>query len=79
MLWLVAGRGLCLSASMISASLVSRGRGARELVGQPCVQFLALAREDRRVDRRCQDRVPEAEDARCLVGNEDFVLGGLAQ
>jgi hypothetical protein len=43
------------------------------------VQFLALAGEDPRVDRLCQERVPEAEDARCLVGNEDFMLDGLAQ
>jgi hypothetical protein len=55
------------------------GRGAREFAGEPCVQLLALAREDRRVDRLGQERVAEAEGARGLVGDEDLMLDGVAQ
>ena len=56
-----------------------RGPAARELVGEPRVQLLALAGEDRRVDRLGQERVAEAEAARRLVGDEDAVLDRPAQ
>ncbi len=56
-----------------------RGAAARELLGEPRVQLLALAGQDRRVDRLRQERVAEAEAAGCLVGDEDAVLDGLAQ
>ena len=54
-----------------------RGRAARELVGEPRVQLLALAGQDRRVDRLGEQGVAEAEAARRLVGDEDAVLDGL--
>ena len=40
-----------------------RVRRARELRGQPRVEFLALARQQRPVDRLGQQRVPEPEGA----------------
>ena len=43
------------------------------------MQLLALAGQDRRVDRLGQERVAEAEGARCLVRDEDLMLDGLAQ
>ena len=56
-----------------------RGAAARELVGEPRVQLLALAGQDRRVDRLGQQRVAEAEAAGRLVGDEDAVLDRPAQ
>ena len=56
-----------------------RGSAARELFGEPRVQFLALAGQDRRVDRLREERVAEAEAARRLLGDEDAVLDRLAQ
>ena len=43
------------------------------------MQLLALAGQDRRVDRLRQQRVAEAEAAGRLVGDEDAVLDRLAQ
>jgi hypothetical protein len=48
-----------------------RGGAAPELVGEPRVQPLALAEQDRPVDRLCQERVAETEAAGRLVGDED--------
>ena len=56
-----------------------RGSAARELFGQLRVQLLALAGQDRRVDRLRQERVAEAEAAGRLVGDEDAVLDRPAQ
>ena len=56
-----------------------RGSAARELFGEPRVQLLALAGQDRRVDRLRQERVAEAEAAGRLLGDEDAVLDGPAQ
>ena len=56
-----------------------RGHALRELVGDPGVQVLALAGEDRRVDRLRQERVAETEAVRRLFGDEDAVLDGLPQ
>ena len=56
-----------------------RGPAARELVGQPRVQLLALAGQDRRVDRLRQERVAESEAAGRLHGDEDAVLDRQAQ
>ena len=50
------------------------GSAARKLVGQPRVQLLALAGENRRVDRLRQQRVAEAEGARRRLGHQDAVL-----
>jgi hypothetical protein len=55
------------------------GRGAGQLPGEPGVQLLALAGQDRRVDGFGQQRVAEPEGARGLVGDQDLVLDGLAQ
>ena len=55
------------------------GAAARELVCEPRVQPLALAGQDRRVDRLRQERVAEAEAAGRLVGDEDPVLDRPAQ
>jgi hypothetical protein len=55
------------------------GCAAGELVGESRVQLLALARQDRRVDRLRQERVAEAEAAGRLLGNEDAVLDCPAQ
>ena len=52
---------------------------ACELFGEPRVQLLALSREDGRVDRLREERVPEAEDPRLRLGHEDAVLDRLAQ
>ena len=54
-----------------------RSSAARELVGEPRVQLLALAGQDRRVDRLREQRVAEAEAAGRLVGDEDAVLDRL--
>ena len=56
-----------------------RGPAAGELLGEPRVQLLALAGQDRRVDRLRQERVAEAEAAGRLLGDEDAVLDRLAQ
>ena len=56
-----------------------RGVAARELLGEPRVQFLALAGQDRPVDRFRQERVTEAEAAGRLLRDEDTVLDGPAQ
>jgi hypothetical protein len=56
-----------------------RGRAARELLGEPRVQLLALAGQQRRVDRLRQQRMAEAEAAARLVGHEDAVLDRPAQ
>ena len=56
-----------------------RRSAARELFGQPRVQLLALAGQDRRVDRLRQQRVAEAEAARRRLGDEDAVLHRPAQ
>ena len=50
-----------------------------ELLGQLFVQLLALARQDRRVDRLGEERVAETEAACLLLGDEDAVLDGAAQ
>ena len=55
------------------------GRGAGQLPGQAGVQVFALAGQDRGVDGFGQQRVAEPEGARGLVGDQDFVLDGLAQ
>ena len=52
---------------------------ARELLGEPPVHLLALARQDRRVDRLGQERVAEAEAAGRPVGDEDAVFDRAAQ
>ena len=51
-----------------------RSAAARELVGEPRVQFLPLAGQDRRVDRLGEQGVAEAEAARRLLGDEDAVV-----
>ena len=56
-----------------------RGAAARELVREPRVQLLALAGQDRRVDRLREERVAESEAVRRLLGDEDAVLDCLAQ
>ena len=56
-----------------------RGSAARELVGQPRMQLLALAGQDRRVDRLRQQRMAEPEAARLRVGDQDAVLHCLAE
>ena len=62
----------------VRRELGGRGGGAaRELVGEPRVQLLALAGEDRRVDGLRQQRVAEAEAAARLVGDEHAVLDRL--
>jgi hypothetical protein len=55
------------------------GCAARELVGEPRVQLLALAGQDGRVDRLRQQGVAEAEAAGRLGGDQDAVRDGLAQ
>ena len=62
-----------------ASSAGARGAAARELVGEPRVQLLALAGQDRRVDGLGQQRVAEAEAAGRLLGDEDAVLDRLAQ
>ena len=60
---------------------LGRGRrrlAARELVGEPRVQLLALAGQQRGVDRLGEERVAEAK-APSLIGDEDAVLDGTAQ
>ena len=52
---------------------------ARELLGEARVQFLPLARQDRRVDRFGEQGVAEAEAARRLLGDEDAVVDRPAQ
>jgi hypothetical protein len=52
---------------------------ALKLVGEPRVRLLALAGQQRRVDRLGEQRVAEAEAARRLVGDEHAVLDRLAQ
>ena len=47
-----------------ASSAGCRGGAARELLREPRVQLLALAGQDRRVDRLRQERVAEAEAAR---------------
>ena len=51
-----------------------RSFATRELVGELRVEFLALAGQDRRVDRLREQGVAEAETAGGLVGDEDAVL-----
>jgi hypothetical protein len=46
-----------------------RAAAARELLGEPRVQLLALARQQRGVDRLGQQRVAEAEAAGRLLGH----------
>jgi len=46
-----------------------RGGAAREFLGQAGVQLLALARQQRGVDRLRQQRVAEAEAAGRLLGH----------
>jgi hypothetical protein len=55
------------------------GAAARELLGEPPVQLFALAGQQRRVDRLGQQRVPEAEAAGRLHGDQDAVLDRLPQ
>jgi hypothetical protein len=63
----------------VGRELRRRGRAARQLLREPGVQLLALAGQQRRVDRLRQERVAEAEAAGRLVGDQDAVLDGLAQ
>src|SRR6266545_541739 len=58
-----------------------RGRSSatRELFGQLRVKLLALAGEDRRVDRLGEQGVAEAEAAGCLVGDENALLDRLSK
>ena len=56
-----------------------RSSAAGELVGQLRVKFLALAGQDRRVDRLGEECVAEAEAAACLVGDENAVLDRLPE
>src|SRR5262249_27780402 len=57
-----------------------RGRvSARELLGKPRVQPLALPGQDRLVDGLCEQRVAEAVVARRALGNEHAVLNGSSQ
>ena len=53
--------------------------GARELLGDPAMQLLALARQDRRVHGLGQQRVAEPKRAGILVGDEDSLVDGLAE
>jgi hypothetical protein len=55
------------------------GPAAHQLHGQSRVQLLALARQDRRVDRLSEQRVPKAETATRPVGDQDAVLDRAAQ
>ena len=50
------------------------GRVVAEGAGEARVELLALAREDGRVDRLGQERVPEPERPRRLVGHKYVVL-----
>lgn len=52
----------------------SRHPAAGELSGKPRVQPFALPREDGRVDRLREERMPEAEAARLRLGDEDAVV-----
>jgi hypothetical protein len=56
-----------------------RGAAARELLSQPPVQLLALAGQQRRVDRLGQQRVAETEAARCLHRHQHAMLHRLPQ
>jgi hypothetical protein len=57
----------------------SRHSTARELSSKPRVQPFALPRQDRRVDRLSEERMPEAEAPGCRLGHEDAVLHCLAE
>ena len=63
----------------VRRELGCRSSVACERVCEPRVQLLALAGQDRRVDRLGEERVAEAEGAARLVGDEDAVLDRLAQ
>ena len=56
-----------------------RGSAADELVGKLRVKSLALAGQDRRVNRLGEECVAEAEAATRLVGDENAVLDRLAE
>ena len=72
--------GVAASRGPVGRELGGRGGAAAlELVGEPGVQLLAFAGEDRRVDRLGQERVPEAEAPGRRLGDKDFVLDGPAQ
>ena len=76
------GERLCASARRLPVRRELRRRrssAARELVGQLRVQFLALAGQDRRVDRLRQQRVPEPEAPRLRLGDQDAALHGRAE
>ena len=66
------------SGSPVWGELRRRGSGPCKLVGEPRVQLLALAGQDRRVDRFRQECVAEAKAARSLLGNEHAMLDGRA-
>ena len=76
-----SGERLCgkPGGSPVWGELRRGGSGAGKLAGEPCVQLLALAGQDRRVDRLRQERVAEAKAARRLLGDEHAVLDGHAQ
>ena len=57
----------------------SRHPAARELSSKPRVQPFALPRQDRRVDRLREERMPEAEAPGLRLGDEDAVLHRLAE
>jgi hypothetical protein len=54
-----------------------RRLAARELLGEPRVHLLALAREQRRVDRLGEQRVAEAKAPRRVVPEQDAVSTAL--
>ena len=53
-------------------------RRARELRGQPRVELLALAWQQRHVDRLRQQRMPEPEAAGRLIPDEHTMVDGAA-
>jgi hypothetical protein len=63
----------------VRRELGRRSSVACERVGEPCVQLLAFAGQDRCVDRLGEERVAEAEAPRRRVGDEHPVLDGLAE
>ena len=58
------------AAAQCGASSAAAAPRSRQLLGEPGVQLLALAGQDRRVDGFGQQRVAEAEGAGVLVGDE---------
>jgi hypothetical protein len=62
-----------------AAAQCGASSAAGQLHREACVQLLAFARQDGRIDRLRQQRVAEAEAAARLVGHEDAVLDRPAQ